>query len=142
MISRSCLAARCLMRPHLFYALFIVSRISIICQMIRRLLKKICVRQVALDQWFPLTGNSNSNSNGYSSSNSNSSSNNDDNDSNSNSNSNGALGPAAPSAARRAARRGGHPPGPPAAAAACPERSLVRRPLQRVFFVFVRTSGG
>ena len=42
---RHCLCnATCLIRPHLFYALFIVSRITIM---------NICVRQVVLDKWFP-----------------------------------------------------------------------------------------
>ena len=35
----------CLIRPHFFYALFIASS---------SFLKKVCVRQVGLDRWFPL----------------------------------------------------------------------------------------
>ena len=42
-----------LIRTHLFCALFIVSRITILCNIIRHL-KKTCVRQVVLDKWFSL----------------------------------------------------------------------------------------
>ena len=43
-----------LMRPRLFYACFVVSRITTICYSIRRL-RKTFVRQVALEKWFPLS---------------------------------------------------------------------------------------
>ena len=45
--------ATCLIRPHSFYARFVVSRINIICQMYSPLLKSACTRQAALDKWFP-----------------------------------------------------------------------------------------
>ena len=46
--------ATCLIRPHFFYVLFIVPRITMICYILSPLLKKASVRQVALDKWFPL----------------------------------------------------------------------------------------
>ena len=47
--------ATCLIQPHLFHALFIVSRITINYQTnCSPLLKNTCVRQVVLDKWFPL----------------------------------------------------------------------------------------
>ena len=45
--------AICLIRPHMLYALFVVSRIITICDILRHCLKKSCVRQVVLDKWFP-----------------------------------------------------------------------------------------
>ena len=42
----ACLMPTCLMRPHLFCVLSILSRII--------MLKTACVRQVVLDKWFPL----------------------------------------------------------------------------------------
>ena len=45
--------ATCLMRPRLFYVLFAVSRITVICCNIHHL-KKSYVRQVVLDKWVPL----------------------------------------------------------------------------------------
>ena len=43
--------ATCLMRPHLCYVFFVVSRIIIMCYTIRPpVLKKSCVRQVVLDK--------------------------------------------------------------------------------------------
>ena len=45
--------ATCLMRPHLFYACFVVSNIIIVCCIISSLLKNTCVRQAVLDKWFP-----------------------------------------------------------------------------------------
>ena len=47
--------ATCLMRPRLFYARFLVSRGTIICYIIRHLLKKACVRQVVFDKWSRMT---------------------------------------------------------------------------------------
>ena len=44
----------CLIRPRLCYALLTVPRIAIICKRYSPLLKKVCVRQVVLDKWFPL----------------------------------------------------------------------------------------
>ena len=46
--------ATCPIRPHLFYALFIVARITIFMLDYSPLLKKTCFRQVVLDKWFPL----------------------------------------------------------------------------------------
>ena len=48
--------ATCLQRPHLFYACFVVSRITLIWCGVRPLLKKTCARQVVLDKWSPLRG--------------------------------------------------------------------------------------
>ena len=45
----------CPTRPRLFYALFIVSRIILICTNSLSLLKNPCVKQVVLDKSFPLT---------------------------------------------------------------------------------------
>ena len=50
--------AACLTRPHVFYPLLIVSRITIICQTYSPRLNNTCVRQVVLDKWFPLTHSS------------------------------------------------------------------------------------
>ena len=47
--------ATCLIRHHVFYALFIVSGITIICKKCSPLLRKTCFRQAMLDKWFPLT---------------------------------------------------------------------------------------
>ena len=47
-------SATCLIRPRLFYALFIVSRTTVILPQSSPLLKNTCVRQVALDKRFPL----------------------------------------------------------------------------------------
>ena len=44
----------CVIRSHLFHALFIASRITILCQTCSPHLKSTCARQVALDKWFPL----------------------------------------------------------------------------------------
>ena len=46
--------ATCLIRPHLFDALFVVSRITINLLHHSPLLKNTCVRHVVLEQWFPL----------------------------------------------------------------------------------------
>ena len=46
--------ATCLIRPHLLHSTFIVSRITILCQINSPRFKKTLVRQVALDKWFPL----------------------------------------------------------------------------------------
>ena len=46
--------AACLMRPQLFHACFVVSRITMTCDNHSPRLKKTCVRQVVLDKWFPL----------------------------------------------------------------------------------------
>ena len=42
------------MRPHLFYACFVVSRIAITCYIICHGWRT-CVRQVVLDKWLPLS---------------------------------------------------------------------------------------
>ena len=45
----------CLMRPHSFYVIFTVSRTITICRLhYSTILKSTCVRQVVLDEWFPL----------------------------------------------------------------------------------------
>ena len=48
--------ATCLIRPRSHYASFVASRITIINNMLHDspLLKKAGVRQVVLDEWFPL----------------------------------------------------------------------------------------
>ena len=47
--------ATCMIRPRLFYACFVASRITILCYVsYSPLLKKTCVRQVMLDKSFPL----------------------------------------------------------------------------------------
>ena len=46
--------ATCLIQPHMFYALFIVQRITMVCLTYSSLLKNTSVRQVVLDTWFPL----------------------------------------------------------------------------------------
>ena len=45
----------CMIRPHLFYACFVLSRSTILRHIVNSpLLKKACVRQAASDKWFPL----------------------------------------------------------------------------------------
>ena len=43
--------ATCLIRPHLFYACFVVSRLTMICYILRHVWRK-----PALYKWFPLSG--------------------------------------------------------------------------------------
>ena len=50
--------ATCLIRPRLFYVLFVVSRIALICYIIRYFWRN-CVRQVVSDKWLTLTWGSN-----------------------------------------------------------------------------------
>ena len=46
--------ASCLIRPRLFYACFVVSRIAILCYIICHYWRNTVFRQVVLDKWFPL----------------------------------------------------------------------------------------
>ena len=50
-------------RPHVFHALFVVSRIIIVCYIIRHCWKKTCVRQVVVDNNTTTTTNNNNNTN-------------------------------------------------------------------------------
>ena len=48
--------ATCLMRPRLFYVLFVVSRITIICCVARHFRRKHVLDEVVSDKWFPTEG--------------------------------------------------------------------------------------